>query len=77
MLINCLLDYSSRFLNCEVDSVLYGQVNWVESSDDKKHMIKEGCSICDVSSVYLISEFAKYFGSEKEEYDKFLKGFVF
>ena len=72
VLISCMLDYATRFLDCDVAAVLYGDVDWSVSVGNLAR-----ARLCDVTSVYTISSFSRYFGNSKEDYDKFLKGFIF
>lgn len=71
ILITCFMDYAVRFHDNEVESVLYGHAEF-----DKEKNLKS-TQLCDVSSVYLISSFGRHFGSNREEYDRFLKEFEF
>lgn len=71
VLMMCLLEYSVRFLGCEVVSVLYGHAEFNEKREMTKAVLR------DVTSVFLISSFGRFFGNDKEKYDKFLNGFIF
>lgn len=61
----CLLSYAERFLNCEIDSIVYGQA-------DMKYNPPKDVKLCDVTSVYLLSSFSSLFGDKKEAYDRFI-----
>ena len=68
LLIFSLLSYAERFLGCEVESIIYGQVFF----DAQKKPYNP--QLFDITSIYLLSSFSRYFGNSREEYDRFLSG---
>lgn len=66
----CMLNYAERFLDCEIGKIIYGQVDFDENRQARSPVVR------DIAPLYLLSSFSKVFGHGKEDFDRFVTGFL-